>query len=196
MAGKKGRSGRKKKNAVKPPVLAAEAPPAPAPVKQESVVQPAGDPFLTIEQDLKSKMPVMPAGEGSPEKKKAPENLVRFLCKGFYQVEDILGRAIVGVGREYAGVFVPEESILEAHVKPSCDLLEKYAPVDFLNKIDANMPEISFGITFLNAQLGFFDKLMQAKAEMQRKKAAPASETASSIPNGGKYPSPDDLRRA
>lgn len=195
MAGKKGRSGRKKKNAVKPPVMPAAQP---APVKQEAVIQPAGDPFLKIEEDLKTKLPP-PAPEGaagSPQPvKKAPENLARFICNGFYRLEDGFGRAYLGLGTEYAGVLMPTPENIDAHVKPLCQVAEKYVPTDFLNKIDENMPEISLGIAFLDAQLGFFAKLQQAKAEMKRKPAEKQAETGQTIPNGTSYPSPDEIRR-
>lgn len=172
MAGKKGRSGRKKK--IQP--VAAQKQTQTGQTQQVTVQQPAADPFLKIESELSAQVPSpagAPAGQGTQTAalpRKAPENLVKFIWKTLYGFEDYGARLYLGLGDQFRGVFLPQEQVVADHVAPTCQILEKYVSPDILQSLDEKMPEISLGICFLEAQLGFFAKLQQAKQEIAEKK--------------------------
>lgn len=179
-------SGRKKKNQVvgknvMPQRITNLMPRA----QQVTVQQPAGDPFARIEDDLNEKIPVNPvpaAANAVPEQekneRKAPENLIRMLLNGFYGLEDAYGRHKLGLGEEYKGIFFPNE-VIEAHVSPLCKVAEKYCPSKLLANLEKNTPEIILATVFLEAQLGFFSKIAQAKKELGQKN--PEKATAPSV---------------
>lgn len=193
MAGKKGRSGRKRKN----PQIIKENP-KPVISAQQPTVQaaPAGDPFLKLEQEIRQAMPapVAPVGEIVPEKpkRKPPENLIRAAWRWIYGAEDAFFRARLGLGNESRGIFT-DESLVEAHVQPSVQLVEKYVPERILNDLEEKTPLIMFGAAFAEAQISIFAKFQQLVNERTTHKVPVEKK----VPGGGggiQYPTAEDLK--
>lgn len=183
MAGKKGRSGRKKKMKVdiKPVQQAPEVSAHKSIVENE-----AGDPFKAIETRLNSELPAAvqenapaQAQEADLINKKMPEKTVRLFWNCVYKLEDGLIRRYLGLGNDVKGIFC-DNDLIEAHIQPSCEMLKQYVPAKYWDNLDSKFPAAMLGFSILEAQLSILDKISEIKKENKtdnpQKPAAPAAQ--------------------
>ncbi|GEM_PF-3414088 len=176
MSGKKGRSGRKKKNAgitgQNQQIIK-----SPAPVKTEPSLGAAGvaDAFSKIEnkiREIKPQSTPQAAGEPGavsampPEvRRRAPENIIRLAWSKFYDFEDWWARKKLNMPEKYRGFFV-DKALIEAHVAPTVQVVEKYVPDHVLTQLDEKAPLIALVAAFAEGQMAFFSKLKIAQEEI------------------------------
>lgn len=178
MAGKKGRSGRK-----------------PTKEKTESAAQPVAgasntvpvadsrqpDPLDTIEAQAREEFAEVPGTPGAAQpnaQRRVPENLIRLFWGSIYGFEDVIFRAWLGISDDFRGIFA-DENLIEAHTKPTGDVLLKYFDADTLSKWEENCPELALTKALLEAQAGIFFKIRQLKAELAPKTATSSPEKPS-----------------
>ncbi len=199
MAGKKGRSGRPKKNKMKNEPIKPAAPPVES--QKPTVLPSPGDNLNRIEQEIGNKMAEVaaqgqPAGTKTPagEDRKPPERLIRLGWKCIYGMEDAWARASLGLDARYKGIFV-DEKLIEAHVEPSAQVIAQYVPEQYWAQLDEKMPLIMLGAAIAEAQMAFFEKIQQLKMELSTNKTPQAAQPAAKDP-ATLYPTADQIRTA
>lgn len=196
MAGKKGRSGRKKKNAgIAGQNQQVEIKPQKTVYVATSKTEMSLDPFSKIEnkiREIKQENATVVAGEpgavssAPPEaRRKAPENIIRLAWSKFYDFEDWWARRKLNMPEKYRGFFV-DKALIEAHVAPTVQVVEKYVPDNVLAQLDEKAPVIALVAAFAEGQMAFFSKLKMAQEELGLRRPDP--KTAETKSAEVKYP--------